>query len=199
MRTLIAVIYKHQPEAAARTLDRLRDLDEEYLIELHDAVIVRRNEKGKLTLQQSVNLTSAGALGGSLWGILIGLIFAGPLGSPVGGLAGAGIGALSGYLNDYGIDDDYIRSLSKEVEPCCSALFVVAHSMTAERMIAALEGTGGKVVKTSLPADVEVRLQEAVRKARAEASVVEHEDNPIREFPPKPLDRPPAGGASRRS
>ncbi|ANX03938.1 DUF1269 domain-containing protein [Immundisolibacter cernigliae] len=163
MKTLIAVIYKHQPDAAAKTLDRLRDLEEEYLIDLDDAVVVRRNEKGRLTLQQSVNLAASGAWGGSFWGILIGLIFAGPLGMVVGGAAGAGIGALSGYFADFGINDDFIRALSKEVEPCCSALFVLARSMTTDKVIAALEGTGGQIIKTSLPADIEARLQQAVQ------------------------------------
>lgn len=161
MKTLIAVIYKHQPDAAAKTLNRLHDLEEEYLIDLSDAVIVRRNEKGKLTLQQSVNLVSSGAWTGSFWGILIGMFF-GPLGWAVGGAAGAGIGALSGYLSDYGINDDFIRSLSQEVEPCCSALFVLARSMTTDKVIAALEGSGGRVIKTSLPADIEARLQQAL-------------------------------------
>lgn len=165
MKTLIAVIYKHQPDAAAKTLDRLRDLEEEYLIDLHDAVIVRRNEKGKLTLQQSVSLASSGAWGGSFWGLLIGLIFAGPLGMVVGGAAGAGIGALTGSLGDFGINDDFIRSLSKDVEPCCSALFVLARSMTTDKVIAELQGTGGSVIKTSLPADVEARLQAALEAA----------------------------------
>jgi uncharacterized membrane protein len=162
MKTLIAVIYKHQPEAAAETLHRLHDLEDEYLIDLHDAVIVRRNEKGKLLLQQSVDLASTGAWGGSFWGVLIGLIFAGPVGGAIGGVAGAGIGAVSGYLSDFGIKDDFIRSLSKEVEPCCSALFVLARSMTTDKVIAALEGTGGQIIKTSLPADIEARLQQAL-------------------------------------
>lgn len=169
MKTLIAVIYKHQPDAAAITLNRLHDLEEEYLIDLTDAVVVRRNKKGKLTLQQSVDLTSAGALNGGFWGLLIGLFF-GPLGWIVGGAAGAGIGALSGYLTDYGIDDNFIRTLSDEVEPCCSALFVLARSMTTDKVIAALEGTGGRVLKTSLPVDIETRLQAALASQPAPAA-----------------------------
>ncbi|MGK2926248.1 MAG: DUF1269 domain-containing protein [Lysobacterales bacterium] len=170
MKTLIAVIYKHQPDAAAQTLNRLHDLEDEYLIDLHDAVIVRRNDKGKLTLQQSVNLASTGAWSGSFWGILIGLIFAGPLGLIVGGVAGAGIGALAGHFSDFGINDDFIRTLSKEVEPCCSALFVLARSMTTDKVIAALEGTGGHVIKTSLPADIEARLQQALQSGAVAAA-----------------------------
>jgi len=163
MKTLIAVIYKHQPEAAADTLYRLQDLQKEYLIALNDAVIVRRSDKGKLTLQQSVNLTSQGAWSGSFWGLLVGAIFAGPLGLIAGGVVGAGLGALSGSMVDYGIDDEFIRSLSEEVEPCCSALFVLAGSMTVDKVIEELRGTGGRLLQTSLPADIEMRLQQALQ------------------------------------
>lgn len=162
MKTLIAVIYKHQPDAAAQTLARLQDLEKEYLIELRDAVIVRRNEKGKLFLQQSVNLTAAGAWSGAFWGIFIGLIFAGLPGMVIAGLAGAGMGALSGRLSDYGIDDEFVRHLSTEVEPCCSALFVLTNAMTTDRVIEELQGTGGRILRTSLPADVEGRLQQSI-------------------------------------
>lgn len=159
MKTLIAVIYKHSPDAAAQVLTKLQDLQREYLIDLEDAVIVRRNEKGKLFLQQSVNLAATGALSGAFWGLLIGLIFAGPLGGAVVGAAGAGFGALAGNLDDYGIEDDFVRELSREVEPCCSALFILARSMTTDKVIEALEGTGGRLLRTSLPNDVEQRLR----------------------------------------
>lgn len=165
MNTLIAVIYKHQEDAAAQTLARLQDLQREYLIALEDAVIVRRNADGKLHLQQSINLTWAGAWTGAFWGLLVGVIFAGPLGLAVGGLGGAGLGALAARQSDYGIDDEFIRELSAEVEPCCSALFVLARSMTADKVIAELQGTGGQVLKTSLPADIEARLQQALASA----------------------------------
>lgn len=165
MNTLIAVIYKHQEDAAAKTLAQLQDLQREYLIALEDAVIVRRNADGKLHLQQSVNLISAGASTGAFWGLLVGVIFAGPLGLAVGGLSGAGLGALAGRQSDYGIDDEFIRELSVEVEPCCSALFVLARSMTTDKIITELQGTGGRLLKTSLPSDIEARLQEALASA----------------------------------
>lgn len=162
MKTLIAVIYNHRPDAAAQVLTTLQDLQREYLIDLDDAVIVRRNEKGKLFLQQSVNLAAVGAWSGAFWGLLIGLIFAGPLGGAIAGAAGAGLGALSGSLDDYGLDDEFVLELGREVESCCSALFVLARSITTDKVIEALEGSGGRVLRTSLPTDVEERLQSAL-------------------------------------
>lgn len=163
MSTLVAIIYKHQPEAAAITLDRLRDLQEEYLIDLEDAVVVRRNPKGKLTLQQAFNPTARGAAMGSLWGLLIGTVFGGAPGMLVGAAFGGGLGAISGSLDDFGISDEFVKSLSSEVESCCSALFVLARSLTTDKVIAELAGTGGAILKTSLPIDVESRLQRSLQ------------------------------------
>jgi uncharacterized membrane protein len=165
MHTLIAVIYKHQEDAAGQILARLQDLQREYLLALEDAVIVRRSADGKLHLQQAVNLAWAGAWTGAFWGLLVGVIFAGPLGLAVGGLGGAGLGALVGRQGDYGIEDAFIRELSVEVEPCCSALFVLVRSMTTDKVIAELQGTGGRLLKTSLPSDMEARLQQALASA----------------------------------
>ena len=46
---------------------------------MEDAVVVTRDQKGKTKLDQAVNLTSAGAVGGGFWGMLIGMIFLNPL------------------------------------------------------------------------------------------------------------------------
>jgi uncharacterized membrane protein len=81
----------------------------------------------------------------------------------IAGTAGAGFGALTGHLSDYGIDDNFIKSLSDEVEPCCSALFVLIRRMTADRVLEELEGFGGKIIKTSLSKDEEERLQRALQ------------------------------------
>ena len=90
MTTLVAVVYKDAATANA-ALAKLRDLSNQYLIELEDAVIVTKDQQGKIQLHQSVNLTAAGATSGAFWGMLIGLIFF----IPIGGLV---IGAVMGAL-----------------------------------------------------------------------------------------------------
>ena len=42
-----------------------------------------------------------------------------------GGLVGAGSGALQGKFADYGIDDNFIKSLSGTIEPNSSAIFLL--------------------------------------------------------------------------
>jgi uncharacterized membrane protein len=166
MAELIAVGFDG-PQEADRVLTELQRLQKEYLVDLEDAVVVIRPPEGKVQLKQSLNLVSAGAasggLSGALWGSLIGLLFLNPLaGFAVGGLLGAGTGALSGSLVDYGIDDDFIRSLSETLPPNSSALFVLVRKAQPEKVLAELKGVRGRILRTSLSPEQEDRLRAAL-------------------------------------
>ena len=164
MNTLIAIVFKHDENGAEKALRKLRDMQDEYLIDLDDAVIVTRRKDGKVKLTQSVNLTEIGAWNGAFWGLLIGFLFTGPLGMLLVSGVGAGFGALAGSSSDYGINDEFIKEMSKEVQPCCSALFILVRQMTEDKVIERLEGLDGTIIKTSLPKDVESKLQAALAK-----------------------------------
>jgi S-adenosylmethionine:tRNA-ribosyltransferase-isomerase (queuine synthetase) len=49
----------------------------------------------------------------------------------------------------------------------CSTLFVLVRSMTPDKVLAELEGTGGKVLKTSLSEVEEAKLQAALDAAKS--------------------------------
>jgi uncharacterized membrane protein len=70
MSELIVVGF-NDPEEADRVLLRLSKLRKEYLIDIEDAVVVVRDEHGKVHLKQGINLVTAGAttgfVSGSLW------------------------------------------------------------------------------------------------------------------------------------
>jgi uncharacterized membrane protein len=166
MSDLIVIGFDNMEEAD-KVLLKLNTLKKEYLIDLEDAVVVVRDETGKVHLKQSVNLATIGAtsglLSGSLWGGLVGLLFLNPLaGFAIGGAIGAGTGALSGSLADYGIDDDFIKSLSETIPNNSSALFVLVRKVQPEKVLAEFAGLRGKVLKTSLAPEQEARLQAAL-------------------------------------
>lgn len=169
MSTLIALVFKHDEGGAEKALRKLRAMEKEYLIDLDDAVIATRRKDGKVKLTQSVNLTAIGAWDGAFWGLLIGFLFTGPLGMLLTSGVGASFGALAGASTDYGIDDDFIKDLSKEIEPCCSALFILVRQMTEDKVIEELEGVGGTIIRTSLPKDTERKLQAALASRRKAA------------------------------
>jgi uncharacterized membrane protein len=126
-----------------------------------------RDETGKVHLKQSINLITAGAtsgfISGSLWGTFVGLLFLNPLaGFVLGSTVGTGAGALSGSLTDYGINDDFIKSLAETIPNNSSALFILVRKAQPEKVLAELSGVQGKVLRTSLSPDQEKRLQEAL-------------------------------------
>ena len=153
--TFVAVAYDDMYTAQEVRLRLLR-MQKEYLIDLEDAVVAVRDEKGKVKLHQINNMTAAGAVSGSFWGLLIGLIFMNPL---LGLAAGAAGGALSGALTDIGIDDNFMKHLATELKPGASVLFVLVKHFTPDKVMAELEGTGGRVLKTSLSHEDEAALQ----------------------------------------
>src|SRR5215467_6394920 len=166
MSDLVAIAFD-KPEEADHVLTELVRLKKEYLIDLEDAVVVIRQPDGVVNLKQSVNLLGIGAatggIRGALWGTLVGLLFLNPLvGFAVGGLVGAGAGALSGSLIDYGIDDNFIRSLAQDLKPDSSALFLLVRKVQPERVLAELSHFRGHVLRTSLSSDQEARLQAAL-------------------------------------
>ena len=158
MSDLIVIGYEDKFKAEeVRT--KLLKLQKEYLIDLEDAVVVVKNDEGKVKLYQIYNLTAAGAVSGGFWGSLIGLIFLNPL---LGLAAGAGAGALSGALTDVGINDDFMKDLAATFKNGSSLLFVLVRKSTPDKVLAEIQGTGGKVIKTSLTHEQEEKLQAAL-------------------------------------
>jgi len=143
---------------------KLRKLQSEYLLDLEDAVVAVKDEKGKIKLHQAVNLTAAGALSGGFWGSLIGLIFLNPL---LGFAVGATAGAASGALTDVGINDDFMRELAATMSSGSSTLFVLVKKSTPDKVLEELKGTGGRIMKTSLSHEDEAKLQAALSAARS--------------------------------
>ena len=161
MSTLVVIGYDDEFKAEEVRL-KLRKLQKDYLIDLEDAVVAVKNDKGKVKLHQAVNLTAAGAIGGGFWGSLIGLIFLNPL---LGAAVGATAGAVSGALTDVGINDKFMKELADAMNPGSSALFVLVRKATPDKVLEEVEGTGGKILKTSLSHDDEARLQAALSDA----------------------------------
>jgi uncharacterized membrane protein len=159
MSNLVVIGFEDEHTAFEMRAELVK-LQKEYLIEMEDVVVVTKDEKGKVKLHQAVNLTAVGAVGGSFWGMLIGMIFLNPL---LGAAVGAGAGALSGKLRDIGIDNNFIKELGETITPGSSALFVLVRKSTPDKVLEELKGFKGKILKTSLTADKEEALREALK------------------------------------
>jgi len=162
MSSLIVIGYDDEFKAEEVRL-MLQKMQKDYLIDLEDAVVVVKDQKGKVKLHQMHSLTAAGAVGGGFWGALIGLIFLNPL---LGMAAGAAAGAVSGALSDLGIDDKFMKDLAGAFNPGTSALFVLVRKATPDKVLEELKGTGGTILKTSLSHEDEAKLQAALSAAK---------------------------------
>jgi len=146
---------------------KLLAMQSEYLIELGDAVVVTKCAEGHVKLNQLFQPVRSGAVSGMFWGTLVGLLFMMPL---VGAAVGAASGALSGKLTDVGINDDFMKKVGKTLQSGNSALFLLVRKMTTDKVAAALQGSGGTVLRSSFDETKESALQAALAGAQAEAA-----------------------------
>ncbi len=163
MSNLVVIVYPNE-EKAEEVRKRLFELQVEHLIKIGDAVIATKTESGSVKLNQMMNMTAAGAASGSMWGLLIGVLFLNPL---IGVAAGAASGALGGALTDVGINDPFMKKLAETIEPGSAALFVLVKEITTDKVVAAIKGYGGVVLKTSFDETKEQALRDALKSATA--------------------------------
>jgi len=166
MEDLIVITYPSETRAEEMR-QKILELQKEYLIEISDAVIAVMQEDGHVKLNQLINTTASGAMMGGLWGAMIGTIFLMPL---AGAALGAGGGALSGALTDVGVDDNSAKQIASSLQPGNAALFLLVRKMTADKVLEALKGTGGLVLRTSLDRQKEQALRDALAGATTPGS-----------------------------
>jgi len=157
--TALTVWKFDSPTGAGEALAKLGDLQKQKLIEVQDAAIVEWPQgKKKPKTRQASNLAGAGALTGAFWGMLFGLLFFIPL---FGMAMGAAMGALAGHFSDYGIDDEFIKSVRDQVTEGTSALFLLTGKATLDKLEAQLKGQVGTLIKSNLTNEQEAQLREA--------------------------------------
>jgi uncharacterized membrane protein len=155
----VTVLKFNTPEGAEKGLGVVQSLQKQHLITLHDAAIVTWPVgKKKPKTRQLADLPSAGALSGMFWGSLFGVIFAVPL---FGMAMGAAFGALGGAMRDYGIDDDFIGWIRKEVTEGTSALFLMTSDAVQDRVIEQVKDLKFEIIATNLSNEQKQKLLEA--------------------------------------
>lgn len=150
----------HGPEDAEATLDTVKGLAREHVMELQDAAVVSwPQDKRKPKTRQLRDLTGPAALGGTFWGLLFGILFFVPL---LGAAVGAAAGALTGSLTDVGVDDDFVKRIRERVTPGTSALFLLTSEMATDRVTERLQPAGEEIelLYTNLSSEQEEKLRE---------------------------------------
>jgi uncharacterized membrane protein len=155
MAELIVVGFKKDKHRASEVLNTLQEMNNSWVVDLHDAVAVYRDEKGKLRVDQSYQMTTGeGAAWGGLFGGLMGALLAASFtgGASVaavltaGSLSGVALGATLGAIDvetwkeDYGISEDFVQRVGMMVQPVDSAIFALLRTIDPELVAAQFKG-----------------------------------------------------------
>jgi uncharacterized membrane protein len=160
-------------------------MDEDWTVNLDDAVAVYKDGQGKLRIDQSYALaTSEGAAWGGLWGSLIGATLAIPFTGGVsaaaaaaalaaGALGGGAVGAATGAIDakwwkeDFGISDEFVKDVGDTIQAGDSAVFALI-TANPDQAVKQFEGLGGKVLRTSLSDEQTAKIEKVLNQGRGE-------------------------------
>jgi uncharacterized membrane protein len=176
MADLIVVGFKKDMFRASHVLNILQDMNETWVVDLHDAVAVYREYSGKLRVDQSYQMsTGEGAGWGSLLGMFLGAIIAIPFtggtsaaaasAMAAGTLGGAALGAGAGALNastwkeDFGISEEFVRSVGTMIQPGDSAIFAMLRTLDRQLVADQFRGYGGTILSTTLSRDQQAKVE----------------------------------------
>jgi uncharacterized membrane protein len=158
MGDLVAVGYDDEV-TATRAGAEVRRVADELVIEPDAVAVIVRDREGKYNLSTSHHAVGSGASYGMFWGPFLGLL----LFVPVFGMAvGESLGVLMAKVEKIDIDEKFQDGVRAMLKPGTSALFVMAERVTPDEVVQALRRYGGTVLKSSLSADGERELQEAL-------------------------------------
>ena len=184
MAELIVVGFKKDMYRASEVLNDLLTLNDDWVVDLHDAVAVYRDYGAKLRVDQSYQMTTGeGAGWGALWGLMIGSLLAVPFtagasaaaagaamatGAISGTAIGAGIGAIdaSTWKDEFGIPEEFVQRVGALVQPGDSAVFAILRVGNPDVVADKFRGYGGTILRTTLSRDQQAKV-EKVLSARA--------------------------------
>jgi uncharacterized membrane protein len=158
---LFVVSFAGEAEAD-EVLESLRRLDDQRLLALGDAAVVRRGVDGGVDIEETADMDTkqgaiAGAAAGGLFGLLTGKGLIG------GALLGAGGGTLAAKGMDLGLDDDFLESVGERLDPGSSAIVATVEFINTEASMEALDRfEGGTILHTTLPPQIVEQLSAAV-------------------------------------
>ena len=177
MSQLVVVGFKQDMYRASEVLNRLTSLNDNWVVDLRDAVAVYRDYGGKLRIDQSYQMTTGqGAGWGLFWGAMIGALIAIPFtagasgaalagglaaGAGAGGLLGATGGALDAewWKEEFGIPEEFAKGIGMMVQPGDSAILALLRSADPVAAAEQFRGYGGTVLQTTLTKDQSQKVQ----------------------------------------
>ena len=147
---------------AQEDFDALKELVKDGVIFMDVAVLVSRDEEGKLTVKENAHEVAKGGVVGALGGFILGVIFpAGVIAATVvGGAAGAGIGGLTSHHREHEIK----KEIEDVLPPNSSGIIAIFDEVWVEHVEKAL-AKAEKVDKEKIDKESVEKAKEAASKA----------------------------------
>ena len=173
--TFVIVGYQGR-STAGDALSKLVELEAEGLIQLEDAVVVYKNRRGKIKLQQTREMSTgrASTLGGAV-GLVIGAALGGPVALAALGAVAGGAGA---RLSDSGISNATLRALNEDLSADDSALALLIRSADWEAVRARMAGFDQEVLVADFADEDAIAVAGVIADSEATAAVVEELSEP---------------------
>ena len=157
MSELVVLTFDHEG-TAEQALDSIRGIETANRIGLSDTAVIVKNAVGEVRVKNELSTgAEAGAIAGGVLGLVSSFLF--PV---VGTVAGAALGGLLGSHFHTGVDKKFVKDVSESLAAGSSALFLLIKHGEPAAVIAALEPFNGTVYQTTLPAELEESLRQAL-------------------------------------
>lgn len=148
-----------EEKAAKEALKELKEAKKAKLIDIVDAAVIRRDEKNKLHIQETGDLTGGqGAMFGGALGLTLGIL-AGP-GALVAGAAGALIGGIAAKLRDSGFSNERLAEIGEALKPGTSAIVAVVEHRWVGDLENLMAEAGADVLTEALKEEIAAQLGE---------------------------------------
>jgi uncharacterized membrane protein len=154
-------VFRFETEfGAEQAVEVLEKLQKQQAIQVHDAATIRWPYGSKKPKTKHLShMAGKGALDGAFWGTLFGMIFFVPF---VGMAIGAAMGALGGKFEDYGINDDFIKSIRTKVTEGTSAVFLLTSGGVLDKIVEATKSLPRfELISSNLSDEQEASLRSA--------------------------------------
>jgi predicted flap endonuclease-1-like 5' DNA nuclease/uncharacterized membrane protein len=169
-QTLAAFVLENGA-AARRLLEAVQKVDTvDDNVKVVDAAIAERTKhRGRVKIHQTEDMGAMkGGFHGAAIGVVIGAIIAGPAGAVAAGAAGGLLHSLRSRFHDIGIDDKFMRDVSKEIDKGKSVLFVQYEGSWAASIGLienAVKAENALLIQSTLPAETAAALRALVEPA----------------------------------
>ena len=153
------IVAAFQDEGAAKeALKTLREAKKEGLIQIENAAVLRKDEKGKLHIRETHDMGGGkGAALGGVGGAAVGLIAGAALAAPVA--VGALIGGLVAKLRDSGFSNQRLETLGESLQPGSSAIIAVVEHTWVAQVEEALAEAEADLMTAEIGADIAGQLE----------------------------------------